>query len=288
MTDPMAAVDDDLLTLQQAADRLQVHYMTAYRWVRRGDLPAFKTGGRLRVRAADLRRFIGEREVDVALPSRSSAKTDWPRHVERLGDHLLRGEGVEAGSLVRKVVADGAAAGDVYIQLLAPALHRVGEEWAAGRINVVVEHRATAIASALMSRLGEHFRRRGPSRGTAVTLAPPGDHHGLAATMVADFLRAAGFDVHHLGADVPIEDLRRFLQVMPLDVLAVSVTTPLEDPAILPALVAAPPRRQGHRGTVVIVGGQAARREEVESAGAVYVADLTQLSAAVAADRPAG
>lgn len=288
MTDPMATVDEDLLTLQQAADRLQVHYMTAYRWVRRGDLPAFKTGGRLRVRVADLRRFIGEREVDVALPSRSSAKTDWPRHVERLGDHLLRGEGVEAGSLVRKVVADGAAAGDVYVRLIAPALHRVGEEWAAGRISVVVEHRATEIASALMSRLGEHFRRRGPSRGTAVTLTPPGDHHGLASTMVADFLRAAGFDVHHLGADVPVEDLRLFLEAMPTEVLAVSMTTAPEDPTILPALVAAAHRRPDHRDTVVVVGGQAARREEVESAGAVYVADLTELGAAVAASRPAG
>ena len=33
----------DLITLQEAAERLSVHYMTAYRWVRRGELPAFKT-----------------------------------------------------------------------------------------------------------------------------------------------------------------------------------------------------------------------------------------------------
>jgi MerR family transcriptional regulator, light-induced transcriptional regulator len=48
----------ELLTLHEAADRLKVHYMTAYRWVRRGDLPAFKAGGRLRVRAGDLTRFV--------------------------------------------------------------------------------------------------------------------------------------------------------------------------------------------------------------------------------------
>lgn len=288
MTDPIAAFDEDLLTLQQAADRLQVHYMTAYRWVRRGELPAFKTGGRLRVRASDLSRFIDEREVDVALPSRPAAKTDWPRHVERLAAQLMDGEGVEAGSLVRKVVADGAAAGDVYVRLIAPALHRVGEEWAQGRIGVAVEHRATEIATVLMARLGEYFRRRGPSRGTAVTVTPPGDHHGLAPSMVADFLRAAGFDVHHLGADVPVEDLRRFLQMVPTDVLAVSMTTPQDGAASIAALVAAARDSSDGRDTVVVVGGQAARREDVEAAGGVHVADLTQLHAAVSALRPGG
>lgn len=283
MTDPTAGPADDLLTLQQAADRLQVHYMTAYRWVRRGDLPAFKTGGRLRVRASDLGRFVEEREVDIALPSRSEAKTDWQRHVDRLTDHLLAGEGVEAGALARKVVADGAAAGDVYVRLIAPALHRVGEEWAAGRVNIVIEHRATEIAVALMARLGDHFRRRGPSRGTAVTLAPSGDLHGLASTMVADFLRAAGYDVHHLGANVPAEDLALFLEVVPTHVLAVSMTNPETDPATLPALVAA---AREHGDAVVVVGGQAAVRGDVEAAGAVYVDDLLSLAAAVTPDTP--
>ena len=45
----MAQGNDDLLTLQEAADELKVHYMTAYRWVRKGELEAFKAGGRLRV-----------------------------------------------------------------------------------------------------------------------------------------------------------------------------------------------------------------------------------------------
>lgn len=281
MTDPTAGPADDLLTLQQAADRLQVHYMTAYRWVRRGDLPAFKTGGRLRVRTSDLSRFVDEREVDIGLPSRSEAKTDWPRHVDRLTEHLLAGEGVDAGGLARKVVADGAAAGDVYVRLIAPALHRVGEEWAQGRVSIVIEHRATEIAVALMAKLGDHFRRRGPSRGTAITLTPSGDRHGLAATMVADFLRAAGYDVHHLGADVPVRDLALFLEVVPTDVLAVSMTTRDTDPGTVAALVGA---ARAHGDTIVVVGGQAAVRDEVEAAGAVYVDDLLSLAAAVGPD----
>ncbi|MDA8269090.1 MAG: helix-turn-helix domain-containing protein [Actinomycetota bacterium] len=35
----------DVIGLQQAADRLGVHYMTVYRYVRTGRLPATKVGG---------------------------------------------------------------------------------------------------------------------------------------------------------------------------------------------------------------------------------------------------
>lgn len=269
---------ESLVSLQQAADRLQVHYMTAYRWVRRGYLPAFKAGGRIRVRTADIDRYLHSREVDTGLPTPGDRKTDWPRHIDRLTTLLLQGKGVEAGALVRKVVADGATAGDAYIRLLTPALHRIGDAWAAGRIGVAEEHRASEIAGALVARFADHFRRRGPRRGTAVTVTPPGDLHRLASVMVADFLRAAGFEVHHLGPSVPVDDLQRFLRAVAVDVLAVSVTTPGQDPAELQALVRAAP---DGRDVLVVVGGQAADPEVVEAAGAVHVRDLASLYATV-------
>jgi excisionase family DNA binding protein len=269
--------ETELLTLQEAADRLRVHYMTAYRWVRRGELPAFKTGGRLRVRGADLDRFLTEREVDVASPAAAPRRTDWPTHVDRLTQLLLEGASVEANGLVRKVIADGAPVGEVYINLLAPALHRVGEEWAAGRIGVCVEHRASEIVYAIMARLSESFRRRGPSRGVAVTLAMPGDEHRLAAGMVADFLRSGGYDVHHLGGHVSVADLRLFLQIAPVDVVAISITTANYDPTVLTDLVTMVQEERPH--ALVVVGGQAARRDGVETAGAVHVGALADLTA---------
>lgn len=276
MAPPSADGGSELLTLQEAADRLRVHYMTAYRWVRRGELPAFKAGGRLRVRGADLNRFLADREVDVASPAAAPRRTDWPTHVDRLTGLLLDGSLVEANGLVRKVVADGAPVGEVYINLLAPALHRIGEEWAAGRIVVGVEHRATEIAQSIIARLSENFRRRGPSRGIAVTLTMPGDEHRLASCMVADFLRGGGYDVHHLGNQVTLDDLQLFLRVVPADIVAVSVTFDDYDPVVLAALVAAVHAERPD--AVVIVGGQAARREVVEAAGATHVDALAALT----------
>jgi len=267
---------EELLTLQEAASRLKVHYMTAYRWMRKGELPALKAGGRLRVRAEDLDRFLTDREIDVGRPSPSARRTNWAIHVDRLTDLLFDGRGIEAVGLVRKVVSDGAPAGDVYIHLIAPALHRVGEEWARGNIGVAIEHRATEIASTILIKLGDFFRRRGPSRGTAVTLTPPGELHCLPPLMVADFLRAAGYDVHNLGRDVPAAELGRFVELVDTDVVAVSVTLEPKDPAVLASLVSAV--REKRNDALVLVGGQGVSPAMAESAGAVHVRDLTELS----------
>jgi excisionase family DNA binding protein len=264
-----------ILTLQEAADALKVHYMTAYRWVRKGELPAFKAGGRLRVLTSDLADFMAQRRVDVASPSADPGRTDWPLHVDRFLALLLAGRGVHAGNLVRKVVADGAAAGDVYLHLITPALHRVGEAWASGKASVADEHRATEIAAGVMVRLGDHFRRRGPSHGTAITMTPPDEQHALGSVMAADFLRAASYNVHHLGANVPLDDLRSFLQVVPTDVLCVSITTSGADSSVYPELVSAASEGDG---ATVVVGGQGADAAAVEAAGAVHLERLQDLA----------
>ena len=272
----MAELSDDdaseLLTLQDAADMLKVHYMTAYRWVRRGDLPAFKAGGRLRVRAADVQRFVSQRQVDVVTPA-ATGRTDWPTHLERVLTMLMEGRGVEASNLVRKVIADGAPAGQVYLELLTPALHAIGAAWARGDITVAEEHRAAEITVGIMARMSDGFRRRGPARGTAITLTPPDEHHGIGATMVADFLRAGGYDVHHLGVNVPLKDLRMFLELVPCDVLCASVTTPSNNGSTYSSLV----DLVADQNTLVVFGGQGVDKEHAVAAGALAVDSLADL-----------
>lgn len=276
----MARHIPELLTLQEAAERLSVHYMTAYRWVRKGDLPAFKTGGRLRVRLEDLERFLADRAVNIAMTRDTSAgQTDWLRHVDRLIASLLAGDASRARNDVQKVIADGATAGDVYVRLITPALHEVGEAWARGDIGVAEEHRASQICVTIVAQLSDMFRRRRPSRGTAVTLTPPEERHALASAMVGDFLRAAGYDVHHLGAGVPATDLAVFLQVVPADMVCFSVTQPIaaEDyRELVNACLEACPN------AAVLFGGQGVDVDAAQSAGAMVVADIRDLAGRVA------
>ncbi len=217
---------EDLLTLQEVADLVGVHYMTAYRWVRKGDLAAAKVAGRLRVHPEEIERLQSTRR-DPAATAEDPDLRDWRDDIDVLVGHLVAGEASEANAMVRALVAEGVTAGEVYTELLAPALHRIGDRWELGELNVAVEHRATSIVSGIMSRLSDHFRLRGPRRGVAVTLTAPGEAHGVAAAMVADFLRATGWEVHHLGTDVPLTDLALFLDIVPADVVCVSLSAPM-------------------------------------------------------------
>ena len=282
MSDAPPVGPDDLITLQEAADRLKVHYMTAYRWVRRGDLAAFKAGGRLRVRVADVDRFVHQRRVDVATPT-TPGRTAWRMHADRLYDLLVEGRAVDSVQLVRKVIADGAPAGHVYMELLTPVLHRVGDSWASGALSVADEHRASEICAGIVARLSDSFRRRGPSRGTAVTLTPPGELHGIAAAMAADFLRAGGYEVHHLGINVPLLDLRLFLQVVPCNVVCASVTGPGTTQSAYAEMVAA--ANTADERPIVVFGGQGVDEEAAVAAGGIAIASLGELIPAIESHR---
>jgi DNA-binding transcriptional MerR regulator/methanogenic corrinoid protein MtbC1 len=89
---------------------------------------------------------------------------------------------------------------------LYPALHALGDAWAAGEVDVAGEHAASAAA---VRRLGMAFEAagRGPFTASAPLLVglPPGTRHEVAALAFATAARRAGLAVVYLGADVPVE-----------------------------------------------------------------------------------
>jgi MerR family transcriptional regulator, light-induced transcriptional regulator len=191
------------ITLQEAADRLGVHYMTAYRYVRLGLLPASKEGSSWRVAVADLARLNGP----AGLASRGRGRQDPAPWAERLERRLVAGDEVGAWGVVEAALAAGADAPTIHLDVLAPALAAIGDAWEAGEIDVSVEHRASAIALRLVGRLGPRFVRRGLSRGSVLLAAPEGEQHGLPIALAADLVRGAGFDAEDLGPDLPHESL---------------------------------------------------------------------------------
>ena len=62
---------EELLLLQEAADRLGVSVYTVRRWIKEGKLRAFKPGKEYRIREADLEEFLRAREVRPKAPRRS-------------------------------------------------------------------------------------------------------------------------------------------------------------------------------------------------------------------------
>ncbi|MFM7963361.1 MAG: B12-binding domain-containing protein [Actinomycetota bacterium] len=197
---------DTTVSLHEAARRLKVHYMTAYRYVRSGRLPAHQQDGEWRVLLADVQQFSSSRRQRPTRASGARAKhggraaADWATRFETC---LLAGDELGAENLLDDALASGHDLFSLYLEVVSPALVSIGARWQRGELQIHEEHRASNIVARLFARVSARFAHRGPSRGTVVIGGPSGERHGLALTMVADLMRSRGWNVSDIGTDVP-------------------------------------------------------------------------------------
>lgn len=148
---------------------------------------------------------------------------------------------------------------EVVTSLYLPLLHRVGEMWHRGELSVGEEHfveklvtaRLHAILHSTPPPLGVRARSR-----LALCACPPGERHegGLIAAGVA--LKAAGFSVVLLGADLPISDLIEAARKLAPSLVVLGVVNDLSDEtrSALPRALERPPLSD----IPLLVGGGAA------------------------------
>jgi excisionase family DNA binding protein len=216
-------VSDADLTLHEAAELLGVHYMTAYRYVRLGVLPASKSGGTWHVTSSDLQAFKAGVPA-VGEPGNSKRRAPW---AARLEARLVAGDTRGAWGVVEAALAAGAELDEIYLDVITPAMRNIGSRWAAGELDISVEHRATGIAQRLIGRLGPRFARRGRTRGTIVLGTPAGERHSLPVAMLGDLLRGEGWEVSDLGADMPASSfVASALDTPDATAIGVSISSP--------------------------------------------------------------
>jgi MerR family transcriptional regulator, light-induced transcriptional regulator len=241
------------MTLQQVADDLGVHYMTVYRYVRQGRLPATRHGTQWRIRAADLEAYR-----NTPRERRGAGRTGADR--EGLERRMLAGDSAGVWWLVESHLGGGLDPSGALTELIVPALRSIGDLWADGSVSIAEEHRATAVAQRVIGHLGLQFGRRGKDRGTVALTAPAGDLHTLPVAIVADLLRWRGFDVLELGADTPADELGSAV-ALESRLLAVGIvsTTPGQDDEMA---LATRTVRAAVPGTPIFVGGGAIHSED--------------------------
>jgi excisionase family DNA binding protein len=211
-----------VLPLREAADLLGVHYQTAYGWIRQGLLPATKAGRSYQVSVADVH-ALGARRTAAAPPRPEVRVRDWQPQADKFYDAIVAGSERLAQTRLERL-----AAGVPFIELcervVAPALRRIGDDWAAGDVTIAVEHRASAICERLVGPLAAR-QPRGRPRGLAVTATPPGERHGLPALMAAGTLREDHWLVQHLGTDLPVNEVGRLARDVAARLVVLSATT---------------------------------------------------------------
>ncbi|MFN8050047.1 MAG: cobalamin-dependent protein [Acidimicrobiales bacterium] len=245
--------------LKEVARTLDVHYMTAYRYVRQGRLPATWVDNGWQVHRDDIDAF--RTGVVTTESTTDSGTVDW---AARLAPMLLNGDESGAWSVMEAAMSAGVDARDCYLTVLSGALVELGDCWGEGTDDDLVDQRlATATALRIVSRLGARFTRPGRRKGTVVLGAPLGENHTLPVAIAADLIRLAGFTVLELGADVTAATFVAAAQrARRLVAVGVSLTTPEGLDAAIEVR-----RRLGDElpGVAVLIGGQAVGNPEVAS-----------------------
>ncbi|MEJ7809050.1 MAG: cobalamin-dependent protein [Gemmatimonadaceae bacterium] len=232
----------ELLSTSAVARLCHVSAMTVARWIDAGRLPAVRTpGGWRRVRRADALRFA------TTVGGRSPAH---PTSAARLARRLVSGQRVAVTRWARDWVDGGATVSELVRTALAPAMRLIGDQWAAGTLDILAEHRATAIvaeAIAVARAAAPRVTRRHPR---LILACPAGEQHGLAVQMAAQSFIDAGWDADILGADVPTRELVAELERSRPHAVGISVSASTD---ALPALLAA--LRRAQWDGLVLLGG---------------------------------
>ncbi|NCZ93418.1 MAG: helix-turn-helix domain-containing protein [Actinobacteria bacterium] len=148
------------ISLHDVADELGVHYMTVYRYVRQGLLPATKRGRTWYVAPSDVEAFRSSRVAVAEEPSPTGRRSaPW---AQRLESRLVEGDERGALEVLESALRAGNDVSFVYLDVMAPALASIGERWAAGELGIHVEHRASGIVLRLIGLIGSRFKHRGP------------------------------------------------------------------------------------------------------------------------------
>lgn len=216
----------EFLTLEEAAERLGVHYMTAYRYVRQGKLSATRVKGVWQVTPQAIDEFRQRLNDRKERPRTGDDSRRTGDYVNELHACLVNADAGGAWGVLQRAIDAGGEIGTVYLEILAPAMARIGEEWSRGEIDIAIEHQATAIATRLVGQMSPRFVRRGRRRGEVLIGGPSGERHALALAMLGDLLRLEGYDVFDLGADTPANSfVHAASKINDLTAVGVSVTT---------------------------------------------------------------
>ncbi len=183
---------------------------------------------------------------------------------------IVDGDKPKAVELARRALETGMVPLEVVERGYLPGLQRVGDLWERGEYFLPELIGSAEAMKGAMEVLGPAMAAAGGgarSMGTVVLGTVEGDIHDIGKNLVGSLLRAAGFEVHDLGADVKLERFLETAQAVDADIIGLSAlltTTMLNQRRLIELL-----RERNLRGRFkVLVGGAPATRAWAEEIGA--------------------
>lgn len=254
---------NQLFTPKQVAQALGVSESSLKRWCDRGVLQTTRTGGGHRRLPADqvvdfLRRS-GRRLVRpelLGLPSNTGAR---PAVVARaraqMGEALVEGDEEQCRRIVADLYLGGQSVAVICDEVLAEALHAIGDRWSCGELEVYRERRAGEICHRTLADLRSMLPPPPDAAPLAIGAAPAADHYALPSAMIEAVLRQNGWRAQSLGAALPLASLQAAVRDARPDIFWLSVSHIEDEQTFLNEYLNF--YEQVRSETAVVVGGRA-------------------------------
>ncbi|MBL0385801.1 MerR family transcriptional regulator [Tumebacillus sp. ITR2] len=120
---------------------------------------------------------------------------------------------------------------DVFHDVLAPLLHRIGDEWENHKVTVAQEHFASLFVKQKFSQFFNVFGVN-PAMPKVLAFCPSGEQHEIGLLLFTLFLRRHGVEVIYLGTNTPNEGLELLIERHHIEYASLSLT----DPKLLPGV----------------------------------------------------
>jgi MerR family transcriptional regulator, light-induced transcriptional regulator len=187
----------------------------------------------------------------------------------------LSGDLAGAALVIRGADEVGMPLAQLFGDVLRPALYEIGTRWEGGILPVGQEKEVSELARDLIAELSQRHADPKPRGPTVVAACVAGERHDLGLRMVAGLLRARGWRVHFLGADVDQRFLLETVQLRQPAVVLLSATSEARLPDVEDAIDAVRTASAASGTPVVVGGGQAmtAHADALRAWGAVPAAD---------------
>lgn len=198
--------------------------------------------------------------------------------VNAMQQAVVDGDVEGARRLAEALVASGAELLPAVEAGFVAGIRRVGELWDEGEYflpELVQGAEAMKAAMAVVQPALAAAGRVQASRGRVVIGTVEGDLHDIGKSLVGVLLSANGFEVHDLGAGVPVARFLAVAEEVDADIVAASalLTTTMQVQAALVEALRSSPRHSRRR---VLLGGAPTSRRWAEGLGAAHAENAVQ------------
>jgi len=196
-----------------------------------------------------------------------------PRGIaRRFLDQVLAGDGGAATGTILDADALGLPLERLFGEVIEPALVEVGDRWQHGTVLVAQEKTVSELVRDLIAELSIRHAAAHPEGPLIVAACVAGERHELGLRMLTGLLRAAGYRVLYLGADVASGFLADAVRLHDPAAVLLSARFARSEPALAEAVAAV--REAAPAGPpAIVVGGRLAIEQghRVAALGAVPV-----------------